>query len=231
MPIQPRTSQEILARIKERLAEVQLDTSDSSLTVLFSKIISDIMAEQSEQVAEAYRQAHLYSAEGEGLDRIGQEKNVPRLPGESDENYRYRLAQAELALYGDNPEAIRQALLKVDGIKEVVLVPYTFGAGSGTVLLVAHDPYAGEELIQQANAVLRSVSPWGNRIVAALPQPRALGMEIQLELAGEMTEQERTLLREQVRLVILEYLTSILPETMIISGLMARILEVTREGL
>lgn len=232
MPIEAQTSGQFLSRIKKRLEEAGFDTSDSSVVVMFAKIIADELAEQSAAIEEAYNQSRISSATGEGLDIIGQEKNVPRLPGESDDNYRYRLSMSFLAHLGANPESIRQALLAVDGIKDVKLIPYTHGAGSATVMIITHDPYQGDQLLPRAEEVLRKVAPAGNRIELALPTPRALGMEVQLTLRSGVRSEDRELLRENVRLAIYEYLSSLMPgEAFVLNELMARIMGVTVSGV
>lgn len=231
MPIEAQSSGQFLSRIKKRLEEEGFDASDSSVVALFSKIIADEMAEQAASIEEAYNQARLSSATGEGLDIIGQEKNVPRLPGETDDNYRYRLSMSFLAGLGGNPESIRQALLTVDGVKDVKFIPYTHGAGSATVMLIAHDPYQGDALLPRAEEALKRVAPAGNRIELALPTPRALGMEVQLTLRSGVQGDDRELLRENVRLAIYEYHSALMPgEAFVLNELLARIMGVTISG-
>lgn len=232
MPIEAQRSGQFLSRIKKRLEAEGFDTSDSSVVVMFSKIIADELGEQASSIEEAYNQSRLSSATGEGLDAIGQEKNVSRLPGESDDNYRYRLSMSFLAGLGGNPESIRQALLAVDGIKDVKFMPFTHGAGSATVMIIAHDPYQGELLLPRAEAAIKKAAPAGNRIEIALPAPRALGMEVQLTLRSGVQAEDRELLRENVRLAIYEYLSGLMPgEVFVLNELRARIMGVALSGV
>lgn len=228
--IATKTAQEFLSDIKTSLADEGFSTLPSSVVMLFSKIIADQLGEQSDQIEDVYRQAHLSTAVDEHLDLIGNEKGVSRLINETDDDYRYRLSKAELALQGNNYEGIRQTLLRYEEIKDVVMTPYVYGAGSGLILLITHDPFAGHDVLEHAQELAQPLC-WGTRLEIVLPTPRVVNIDIEVTFDAGLTETQQQTLREDIHLTVFQYIAGLKPgETLVVSEIIARVHQVSVHG-
>lgn len=211
MPVFERSKEDILASIKQRLSDNGFDTSDASVNVLFADAISEELEIMYAELQESDEQRKVSSATGIGLDTLGFDKNVARLPGEDDENYRFRIAEHENKLTSVNQEALRAALLTVEDILDVEFVPYTQGPGSGLILIMAKDPFANESVLERARQRIEEIASWGNRYAYMLPTPLVLRVNIETKLHPDLSLQESNEVRDLIRVRTTEYLSTLRP--------------------
>ena len=206
-----RSAKSILASLKERLEENGFDTSNASINVVFADAISKELAPMYEMLEESDRQRKVSSATDMSLDTLGQERNLPRLPGEDDDNYRYRIAGQENTLTSSNDTALRLALLTLDSIVDADFVPYVQGPGSGLIVLMTQDPFADTSVIEEAKERVGKLSAWGNRYSYVIPSPVVVSIEVKTILHGNLSKKESADVTEMLRLRTEEFLSTIRP--------------------
>lgn len=136
----------------------------------------------------------LSSAADEYLDLIGELLDYPRRQVETyDEvtqmtyeqpldadTYRYEISRRVHTIATSNEEALRLALLSINGVKEVRGEEYTQGAGSFTFVIVPQDGYSNESIRTQAEDVLQEKKAYGVKYIAQLPIEVKIDIDIQL---------------------------------------------------
>lgn len=133
------------------------------------------------KVAEfAQRNSAVSVAQGAFLDKIGAPLGVQRNPGESDDNYRYRIIHRLETASGVTYEAIRLACLSVRNVRTVVIRPYTHGTGSFTVFVVTHQLDQMDQAVQDVQALLDTIVPLGIRGRAEAPRVVTVDMGVRV---------------------------------------------------
>ena len=220
MPIVTPTLDDLMTRAKRRLREAGLDDADSSVAVLLMRILAEELVSLYAQARLAWQDARLSEATDEGLDRIGEELKMPRLPGEDSENYRFRLSEAFMSAPKATEAAIRQRLLQIDGVQAVLFRPYVYGPGSGAVILVVSDPARQEAVRDAAQAALQDVVAMGSVIRVLLPRLVPVRVAVTLQLSPEAPAE---VLRSRVRQAISQYIGGLLPgQSLVVSELIER---------
>jgi uncharacterized phage protein gp47/JayE len=121
------------------------------------------------------------TATGGFLDAIGMLMNCRRMPGESDDNYRYRITNQVYVMQGANETAILMAARSVPGVLDVIPRKYTFGTGSYSLHVIGENRQATEDLIPKVQEAIDEVSAFGVKGVALAPKP--LDLEVWLSVA------------------------------------------------
>lgn len=190
MPILPyKTLSEIEQDVKNRLAAdgVITNFSATSRAMAMAKALAMVLQEAYEVAEFAQRSSSVSVAQGGFLDKIGAPLGVQRNPGESDDNYRYRIIHRLETASGVTKEAIRLACLGVRNIRSVVLRPYTHGTGSFTVFVVTHELNQLEQAVKDVQAVLDLIVPLGIRARAEAPRIVTVDMEARVVTRSSAT--------------------------------------------
>lgn len=119
---------------------------------------------------------------------------------ESDESYRFRISQALQARHGATELSIRQALLKLPGVRDVIIRVGARGNGSLDVLVIPIDRYLSEDLRQACEVEVAQTVAAGISWRVQGPVTRRVDVRVQLRLtAGTTLSEVRTLVDAAVR--------------------------------
>lgn len=190
MPILPyKTLAEIEQDVKNRLAAdgVITNFSATSRAMAMARALAMVLQEAYELADFAQRNSAVSTAQGGFLDKIGAPLGVQRNPGESDDNYRYRIVHRLETASGVTKEAIRLACLNVRNVRSVVLRPYTHGTGSFTVFVVTHELDQLEQAVKDVQATLDLMVPLGIRARAEAPRIVNVDVEARVVTRGSAT--------------------------------------------
>lgn len=159
-----------------------------------------------------HTEAFLSKAKGPTLDLIGELLNCTRLPGESDEEYKYRIHQQPLSLEKANETAIRLAVLSVPGVVDVVMREFTHGTGSFSVYPILNDPYTwNAELIAQIKQKIESVKAYGTRAVVMQPRLAYVELKGRLILDGKVSDMDKVLIQNDATQAVRQYINTLKP--------------------
>ena len=96
-----------------------------SMLDIFSYTISDEMENMYQEIEDA-KNPHLFTrTSGENLDELGQWANLPRMDGEDDDTYKYRLKDWVYTAEASNTKAISNILLTPEYAANIEYVPNT----------------------------------------------------------------------------------------------------------
>jgi uncharacterized phage protein gp47/JayE len=183
MPFIPRSKTQIL---NSQIESLQENTPINNLTPgsrarAILHIVSSELASFERLLDYNTANSFVSSAYGVYLDYIGELVNCTRLFGETDENYRYRIVHQIPTLANANEIAIRTACLATEGVKDVILQPFTNGAGTFSVYVIAENPNNQDAVIARVQSVLNEKQAYG--INGFARAPRLIELRIELEAA------------------------------------------------
>lgn len=106
---------------------------------------------------------------------------------ESDDAYRFRISQALQSRNGATEIAIRQAILKVPGVKDALVQGGVRGNGSVDIIVVPIDRVASADLLSAANVAVADTVAAGISWRLMPPKTKQIDLKIQLRLQGGTT--------------------------------------------
>lgn len=120
----------------------------------------------------------LSSAEGEFVDEIGKLFDIKRLPGEDDENYKYRIHKHNETKAKANKTAIRLACLSIEGVHNVEMKRYIKGVGTFGVYVITDNPETPEDILQNVQEAIDATQAYGMKGEAIRPKLVYLDLNI-----------------------------------------------------
>lgn len=125
---------------------------------------------------------------------------------ESDENYRFRLANKVVSAAAGNESAIRKAVLSVPGVVDMSLVPRSHGNGTFTIFPKTEDPIVSDGIINAVQEAVDSVKSVGSLVFVDVPD--YLGVTTKIELRfGHGAQKEEII--GSVRLAVMDYINNL----------------------
>jgi uncharacterized phage protein gp47/JayE len=148
-------------------------------------------------------------ATGLFLDEIGVLLNCSRDPGESDDNYRYRICNQVYVVEGANRTAVRLASLSVENVADVVLTPWVFGTGSFAVHVITNLLENLPDAIVKVQAKLDDVEGYGIKGKALAPKIVSVFTSIIITFFGSTQEELKQGLVADIRQGIVEHINQL----------------------
>ncbi len=105
-------------------------------------------------------------------------------PSESDDSYRTRLFNSVSARVPSSRQGIRQALTGLPGVRDVLLLENTGGAGTFDALLIGYGTSVPDETIAQAESYLSEYAPFGVSYRVLLPRAIYIDISVRLSLSS-----------------------------------------------
>lgn len=106
---------------------------------------------------------------------------------ESDDAYRFRISQSLQSRNGATEIAIRQALLKVPGVRDALVQSGVRGNGSVDIVVVPIDRTASADLLSAAQVAVADTVAAGVSWRVFPPKTRKIDLRVQLKLIGGTT--------------------------------------------
>ena len=191
------------------LEAVGFNTSAGSIAKLFMNIVNKYIGDLYRTLTVNHLRAFVTTADGDALDAIGKLLQCFRLPDESDDNYRYRITQQCLVLATSNETAVRLTALTVDGVKDVVLKPYSMGAGSFTVIVLSDEDVTEKAILDTVRMKLINVHGYGIRYNVISPTLTYVTIKQKIFIDDNLSDIEKQEIRYDVQLAVTEYLSNL----------------------
>ena len=128
---------------------------------------------------------------------------------ESDDDYRYRIVNSYTANAMANETAVRLAALKVPGVANVLMVPYEYGIGTGSVYVISESPIVSAGILNAVQVACTSVSSFSERVVVSAPSYQALYFNIQLEFKPSTAAADKDSAVQTVSTNVMSYVNNI----------------------
>jgi len=218
----PKSLDELTADVLERLEKNTPFTNVSAggrARAIADLVITKI-AELYEDLDDLQKAAFVSTAANVFLDLHGELVGIRRQPGESDQNYRYRITHA-LDTIGGRREAIRLAALSVPLVRQVEIRPYTHGSGSFSLLVVPHAIEQVEESVSLVEEAIAPVVAEGIRAVVRGPLIKEVKLKLVVSFKDTVLEETRRSLRQQVKRAVKAYIDGLdLGRPMLLAGIL-----------
>lgn len=128
---------------------------------------------------------------------------------ESDDNFRYRISKTVLAAEKANETAIRLAALSVDGVADVIMIPYARGIGSYDVLVIPSEGLATASLLSAVQDAIDDTQAYGITGLAKTPTVVPLDLEISIIFVDKVTDIDQDKIRADVKTSVEQYIVNI----------------------
>jgi uncharacterized phage protein gp47/JayE len=119
---------------------------------------------------------------------------------ESDQAYRFRISQALQARHGATALSVRQELLKIPGVRDVLIHEGVRGNGSLDVIVIPIDRFASQSLLDAAEVAVSDTVAAGISWRVLTPKTVRVDVTVQLRLDGAaIFEEARVLVESAIR--------------------------------
>ena len=204
-----KTFEELKTEATADLAAIGFDTSPGAVAKLFMNIVNKNIANLYNTLTVNHIRAFVTTADGAALDAIGVLVQCFRLKDETDDNFRYRIVNQCLTLATSNETAIRLTALTVEGVKDVILKPYSMGAGSFTVIVLSDEDVTASGILEEVRQKLLDVHGYGIRYNVVTPTLTYVSIKHRIYLNDKISDIEKQEIRYNVQLALTEYLSTL----------------------
>lgn len=227
-----KTFEELSSEATNDLAAVGFNTSPGAVAKLFMNIVNKNIANLYNTLTINHLRAFVTTADGNALDAIGVLLQCFRLTNETDDNFRYRIVNQCLTLATSNWTSIRLTALTTEGVTDVILKPYSMGAGSFTVIVLSDEDVTSTEILENVRQRLLNVHGYGIRFNVVSPTLTYVSIKQRLHLNSSLSDIEKQEIRYNVQLALTEYLNNLsIGENIIIDKITQTIMNVSKDIL
>jgi uncharacterized phage protein gp47/JayE len=163
--------------------------------------------------------------------RCNNPKSISAAPQyEIDSDYRIRITKQLRVRQKSSAEALRFALLSVDGVREAIVNSATYGLGGVEIIVVADANNRGPDFLRRVTQRVDQVRPVGIRVVLSTPTLISVDVSMKLVLSSGVTEREKTAIVSSVENDVKIYINSLMPnEPLVYNRLIQKILDVSEK--
>lgn len=204
-----KTFEELSSEATADLAAVGFNTSPGAIAKLFMNIVNKNIANLYNTLTVNHIRAFVTTADGAALDAIGVLVQCFRLKDETDDNFRYRITNQCLTLATSNETAIRLTALIVDGVKDIILKPYSMGAGSFTVIVLSDEDVTSSGILETVRQKLLDVHGYGIRYNVVSPTLTYVSIKQRLHLDANLSDIEKQEIKYDVQLALIDYFSNL----------------------
>ena len=128
---------------------------------------------------------------------------------ESDNNLRYRIANATLSAAMANETSIRLAALSVPGVANVVIQPFARGIGTYDIIVIPTNGIATAQMISSVQSAINTVQAFGITGTAIAPTIVPVSISLTLSFAPGTTDLRKSNVTADVQTAIENYIVNI----------------------
>lgn len=204
-----KTEDELSIEGLDELNNIGFNSSPGSIAKLFLNIINKEIANLYTTLTVNHLRAFVTTADGDALDAIGSLLQCFRYDNESDDNFRARITNQCLVLANSNYTAVRLTALTTDGVEDVVLQPYSMGAGSFTVIVLTNRDVTPDEVLEKVRQRLLDVHGYGIRYNVVSPTLNYIKLTQQLSFSDNTSDIEKQDIKYAVQQAVMDYLANL----------------------
>lgn len=222
-----KTFEDLSKKAEAGLVKTGFSIAPGSIAKLLLNIINENLAEFYETLKTNHLQSFVSTATGQFLEAIGRLVNCDRITNETDDDYRFRITKQILTTATANETAIRMAALSVDGVQDIVLKNYSYGAGSFSVLVITDKPKTSELILMAVRSAVEKVAGYGIKFEVGNPEINTIKIKIKLLTKDYLSDGEKQNIKSYVKSNLKKYFTSRhIGEGIIINEITQRVMEV-----
>jgi uncharacterized phage protein gp47/JayE len=147
---------------------------------------------------------------------------------ESDANFRFRIANQVLSSETGNYTAIRMTALGVEGVADVVMMPFWRGVGTFDILIKAITPQVSNTLLSNVRRALHFVVSQGVSFNVRKPKETGVSMQVTIKLIDQVDDTNKQELRNRIRQRLFDYINNLdIGEQLSFSEIIQRVMSVS----
>jgi uncharacterized phage protein gp47/JayE len=204
-----KTFKELSEEGVKSLNAIGFNSSPGSIAKLFLNIVNSSISDLYTTLTINHLRAFVTTADNDALDAIGSLLQCFRLENESDDNFRTRITNQCLTLATSNYTAVRLTALTTDGVEDVVIKPYSMGAGSFTVIVLTNKDVTPENILSNVYERLKDVHGYGIRYNVVSPTLNYIKITQQLSFASNTSDNEKQDIKYSVQQAVMDYLSNL----------------------
>jgi uncharacterized phage protein gp47/JayE len=128
---------------------------------------------------------------------------------ESDDQFRLRISSAMRASVTGSKAAVTQAALNFEGISDIVIEEYKYGAGSFEIMVIPTSSRVPEGALSTIKNVIKNIVPYGIRVEVRGPEVVPISMVVSLDFNPGTLASTKSEIRRRVRDSLRLYIGSI----------------------
>ncbi len=203
-----KTFEELSKEATRDLEAVGFNTSPGATAKLFMNIVNKHVADLYDTLTANHLRAFVTTSYGDALDAIGLLLQCFRAEGETDDNFRYRITRQCLVLAKANETSVRLTALLVDGVKDVIVKPYSMGAGSFTLIVLSDEDVTSKGILNAVKEAVSKVHGYGIRFNVVSPTLNYVSIKHRVFFKEGLSTNDIQELKNKVRLALLEYFSN-----------------------
>ena len=209
--IKIKTLLEIYKELKESFyKKTNIDIGRGTIIDMLFSAIADQFS-MIYQTIEDNKKPYLFTKQyGDELDSTGYFVSLPRIDGESDDNYRYRLMNWNLRHASCNATAINDKCKELEFSTAANYVQHTKGIGTATIYLtpLSYDEEDIKLAINEATEKVSTVINPSSRVEFQVPTPIDVKLVAYLKIK---TDGDQYIIKQEINNKVKEYINSIAP--------------------
>lgn len=193
--------------VESELKELGFNVDPGSIVKLFSRIINKVLAGLYDSLSINMIQHFVTTAKQEYLEAIGAIVSCYRKDNEYDEDYRKRICSQVLMFASSNETAIRLSVLNIEGVQDVILKRYAFGAGSMAVMPIINT--SNNSIVDIVKDVVSNISSFGEAAYIVLPKEKYIKIKIKILTSNSVSDNEKQAILMTVKKNLSKFLRSL----------------------
>lgn len=217
-----RDAETVHSDIRRRFEDMTQKRIQEGTVIDFYTVATSEVMEDAYREIEDSKDPHIYSKlKGQSLDDTGFFVNLPRMPGEDDEQYKYRLMNWNISAEASNSTAINDALLNLEYASNADYIPLTHGSGTGSVYIIPrnYEEETIENAIQEVEERVQKVASPSLYVEYIVPTIRPVKIHAYMNSQDGDIYQIRANIEESIK----QYVNSIPPREYLLVGKLNRI--------
>ena len=206
-----KTLLEIYQELKNKFyKKTNIDIGRGTIIDMFFSAIAD-QFHSIYQTIEDNKKPYLFTNQtGDELDSTGYFVSLPRIDGESDENYKYRIMNWNLRHASCNATAIDDKCKELKYSTAANYVQYTKGVGTATIYLtpLSYDEEDIELAINEATEKVSTVINPSSRVEFRVPTPVDVKLVAYLKIKSDG---DQYIIKQDINNKVKDYINSIAP--------------------
>jgi len=147
---------------------------------------------------------------------------------ETDDNYRYRLANSVVASEQANETSIRLAALSTPGVADVIIQPYYRGIGTYDLVVQSISLVCPDGLVSAIQESVNIVSALGVCPVVKKPLETGCSVQVKVYLNKIITETEATTIISDIQRILSNYINNLnIGQSLIINDMVKSVMQVS----
>ena len=128
---------------------------------------------------------------------------------ESDENYRYRIANSYTSNAKANDISIELSALSVPGVADVHIRNYEYGIGSTGIFIISESPIVSQGILNTVQQAVNGVKSSGENVVVSAPTYKGFKISTVLQFKPDTSLGDRDIVVDQVRANQINYINNL----------------------